>query len=154
MPRILFRKFLVALFLIFITPSLSKALVRISNMNDFNFGTWSGTGNLTASDNVCIYDSVNNNYRIRGSGSGTGGAFTLANGANTLPYSVTFQGTVGGAVALTANVQTAAIRAANTTSSTCAGGTNATISITITAANMLTVDAGTYTGVLTILLRP
>lgn len=146
------KKFLIILAALFLFVPNSYAVVRISNMNDFAFGTWSGTGQLQSSDAVCIHDTQGNmNYGIRPRGSGTSFAFTVTNGTVTIPYSVEFQGSVGGMTTLTTNVKTV-FNNANRTSSTCGGGTNATLRVTFTQANLEAAEAGSYTGVLTIIL--
>jgi hypothetical protein len=137
----------------FVAPAFS--VVRISNMNDFSFGSWTGVGDLVQSDSICIHDSSTantNRYTIRATGSGGGGAFSLNSGPNTLAYAVAWQGSQGGIVNLTSGTNTNFRRAS--TSTTCGGGTNATLRITITEANMLAATAGSYSGTLTILLQP
>ncbi|MBL7661363.1 hypothetical protein JNK13_01295 [bacterium] len=133
------------------------AVVRISNMNDFAFGTWSGSGDLQLTDAVCIYDSAggaaNRRYFITLTGSGAGGAFTIASGANTLAYSAAFAGSNGVFTNMTAGVRVQ-FDGAHRTSNTCGGTTNAQIRISLTQANMLTVDNGSYSGILTVLLQP
>lgn len=136
--------------LIFISDGF--ALVRITEMDNFAFGTWSGSGQLQASDTICIYDSqANMNYGIRATGSGAASAFTVASGAFTLAYGVQWQGSVGAMTTLTTNVKTV-FNNANRISQTCGGAPNATLRITFTQANLEAAEAGTYSGVLTLLL--
>ena len=72
-------------------------LTRITGLDDLPLGVWSGTGNLTANDNICIGRTgqgfLSGAYRIRASGDGEPGdpaAFTLSNGAQTLKYNAFF----------------------------------------------------------------
>lgn len=142
------------IFTALISEDYALSVVRISNMNDFNFGTWSGTGNLILNDSVCVHDSTgNSNYGITATGSGAANAFTLSTGAFTLPYSVSYQGSVGAMTALTSGVKIR-FNAAYRPSSNCAGGTNGTLRITLTQANLLAANSGTYSGILTILVTP
>lgn len=132
------------------------SVVRISNMNNFSFGNWPGVGDLVASDGICIYDSVGgggDKYNLRATGSGAGGAFTLSTVGATLPYSVTYLGSSGAKTTLIAGV-TDEFKKSDTTSSTCGGGTNGTLEITILETDMALADGGTYSGVLTLLLTP
>ncbi len=141
------------LFLLLVSSSNANALVRITNMNDFAFGTWSGSGSLQASDGICIVETAaNKNYGIRPRGSGAGFAFTVASGANTLAYTVEWQGSVGAMTALTANVRTRFNNGSGTTTPPCGGATNATLRITFPQANLEAATNGSYTGTLTIIL--
>ncbi len=64
---------------------------RITGLADLPLGVWSGTGSLSANDNVCIgTNNFSGLYRIRASGDGEPGdpsAFTLSNGASQITYS-------------------------------------------------------------------
>lgn len=151
------RKILFGICLVLVAVGSARTafgLVRISNMNDFNFGSWSGVGNLSATDGVCIYDNGGaTTYRLRFRGSGTSFAFTMANGAATLPYSVEYRDATGVYTTMTAN-STTTFSTANGTSTTCGGGTNGTIRITVLETNLLAQSPGTFSGTLTVRLQP
>lgn len=139
---------------ILMTAKKAYALVRISNLSDFAFGSWSGTGSPTATDSICIYDTAANpTYRLRFRGSGSGFAFTMTNGATTVAYGVEYRGSTGSFVTVTANAD-ATYGNAHSSSSTCGGVPNGSIRVTIPEANLQAVPAGNYTGTITILLRP
>ena len=145
---------LAAFLLLFARVDEAFAVVRISNMNDFAFGSWSGVGDLTATDGICIYDNVPpTTYRLRFRGSGAGNAFTITNGTTTLPYTVEYRDSTAAFVTMTANV-TVTFAGANNASTTCSGGTNGTIRITILEANLLAATPATYSGTLTVRLQP
>ena len=130
----------------------AEARIQIVDMNDFNFGTWSGSGNLTATDQVCVWeDSGNNRYRVTATGTGAGGAFTITGGTTALPYQVTWTSSNGTTQTLTANVQSVQFRASSFVNR-CGGGTNATLRIDIQQSDLLASEAATYTGTLTLLL--
>lgn len=127
-------------------------VARISQLNDIPLGVWSGVGNLTGSDRLCIYRNSAGLYTIKATGSGAAGAFTLANGAATLPYTVTWNDGTG-AVAMTTNVALANRANAWTAGDGCNGGAsnNATVAVTVTAASLAAATAtGSYSGVLTL----
>lgn len=146
------KKIFIIFLIIFIFPSFAYSLVQISNMNDFSFGTWSGSGQLQSTDNICIHDTqVNPRYGITASGSGAGSAFTIQSGANTIAYTAEWQGSVTAITTLIPAVKSQ-FQDANRVSATCGGGTNASLRITISQANLEAANAGTYTGTLTILL--
>lgn len=131
-------------------------VIRISDINDLVLGTFDGVNDLVASDTVCIYKNGGLLYGITATGSGVAGAFTLSNGASTAPYSVTWQDNLG-TLALVPGVQVNARGNAVTTSTTCNGGAgnNATFTVRITAASLLTaVQPGLYSGVLTLMVVP
>lgn len=131
-------------------------VIRISDINDLVLGTFDGVNDLVASDSVCIYKNGGSLYGITASGSGSGGAFTLSNGASLAPYSVTWQDNVGNLV-LAPGVQAGARGNAVTTSTTCNGGAsnNATFTVRITAADLMSaVQPGLYSGVLTLMVVP
>ena len=139
-------------FLVFVQSTSSMAVVRVSNMNDF-ITLWSGIGNIVLTDNICVYDNTSiTRSRLRGIGSGAGSAFTVASGTSTISYQVRYQGSLTPYSVLVPNVYQN-FSTPNSTSTTCSGGTNGTLEITFLESDMLAADAGTYTGVLTIMVR-
>lgn len=130
-------------------------VARISQLNDIALGTWSGVGDMVGSDSLCIYRNAAGLYSITAGGNGAAGAFTLANGAATLPYTVTWNDGTG-AAALTTGVTLANRTNVWTAGDGCAGGAgnNATVGVTVTAANLGAATAvGAYSGVLTLTMR-
>lgn len=130
------------------------AIIRISGIADLNLGTFNGTSNLSLADGVCIYRNGGSLYGVMATGNGAGSSFRLANGAVSVPYTVTWQDTLG-TVSLTSGVQANGRGNANVTSPTCGGVNNATFTVTVTAANLLTaLQPGAYGGVLTLMVIP
>ncbi len=147
---------------------------RINGFQDFALGDWSGTGPMTANDDICVgLNFLPATYRIRASGDGEPGdpsAFTLSNGATQINYNVFFNDAVGtaGRVPLTAGStltgQVAPTPFTNVFANPsvfnfffggvfgCAGP-NANISIEVPEAE-LTGGFGTYNGTLTVTLLP
>ena len=130
-------------------------LAKLTDVADLNFGTYSGSGNPAQDDDVCVYtNNPSGQYKVTAKGSGAAFAFTMTNGTQTIPYSVKWN-TVSGTnlnFALTANTQTTTLSGANTTSQTCAGLKNANFQVTMTRAAVLSVPAGTYTAILTLII--
>jgi hypothetical protein len=60
------------------------ALVQISALDDIALGPYTGGGNLTGADNLCVY-SNNGGYDITATGNGNGGAFELLGTTVNLP---------------------------------------------------------------------
>lgn len=139
-------------------PLYSTALVRVTGFADFTFGTWSGSGDMVLNDGtLCTYKSTGGkNYKIRATGSGTGGALTVASGSYTIAYTVGWkasQGTSGTFTNLLAG-QSQTFTPANTASQTCGGSFNAAMRVTLTAAALGSAKMGAYSGTLTILMEP
>jgi len=140
------------LIILFALVGLAIADVRISGFTDLNLGSWAGMGDLTDEMNLCVYnsDSLEPNYNITASG---GGSFVLESGANQVAYVPAFKGSVGAYQDLTHGVA-ATFSEANHASDDCGGGTNANLRITVTEAALSAARAGSYSGVITVLLEP
>lgn len=149
---------------------ISLISVRISGLDDLSLGTWSGTGDATGSDNICIgTNGIRGGfpfgfgiYRILASGDGEPGnpaAFTLSNGAGRLSYNAFFNDATGLAgrqpltpgVALTDQRGSAFSLVINRFNG-CVFN-NANVSIAVPEAQ-LSGAAGVYTGTLTLVLSP
>ena len=133
---------------------------RISGLSDLTLPGYSiGDGNKTLSTTACVY-STGGSYTVKATGSGGSNAFTLASGANTIPYTIVWNsggvgalGTTG--MGLTTNVTSATLLHAATDSATCAGaapGPTAQVNVNISGANLDAAPAGTFTGTLTLLV--
>lgn len=131
--------------------------VRISALQDLNFGALAGVGD-TETSTACIYrnaTTISRNYEVTAVGNGAGGAFLLTgtNGA-TVPYSVTFNDTTTGGVA---TLMTSGDPAPGTNASgtiNCDSGNNAEIIVDISTAAALAAPADAYTGILTLTVSP
>lgn len=119
-------------------------LVRISNLNDITMAYTAGSG-ATGSDAVCVYKNVDGAYGVTAqssndpSGAGTSGTFTLSDGGtSTVAYSVDWGGS-----ALTEDTISSGFTNADTTSVSCGGTPNITVTVSATDAQ---VGAATATG--------
>lgn len=141
--------------------------VRVNGFADMPLGTWSGSGPLTANDNICVARTGagffgGGIYRILASGDGEPGnpsAFTLSNGVNQISYNAYFNDSAGtgGRVQLTPGVVL--------TNQTASGISlffniifgcvfqNANLSIEVPESE-LSGAAGNYAGTLTVLMMP
>lgn len=138
--------------------------VNIANLSDVTFtdsdlGPVVNTANqATKASNVCVWsNNADKSYYITASGSGTSGAFTLANGSNpVVPYQVYWNGASGQSTGtpLTAAVKSAKLTSTATTP-TCGGGSSATLVVGIQGTDANAMLASTaYTGTLTLLVAP
>jgi len=145
--------------------SVSKpARARISDLNDLTLTSWvNGDGDVVLKDDVCVYSSkAQGGYTIKASGSGADSGFTLANGTDVLPYSVTWNaGGVGNladsGTQLVANVTSAKMTGASRDSSSCNGanpGPTARVIVSMLETDMDAAVDGTYDGTLTLLVTP
>lgn len=119
-------------------------IVRITGLTDIDLGTYAGV-DVSGSDALCVYRNVTGNYSITAESTNTdaGGTFKLKGaGADYIPYSVAWTHG-GGTVALTENAQSNAPTGASTTSTTCGGGTNHSVAVTVLATDA---DAATAVG--------
>lgn len=133
-------------------------LASITNLNDFVFPTWTGAGDLTLSDNVCVY--VNNRggkYQVTATGNGRNG-FSLADGAgNNLAYEAQWNVRASAGGDSLRNGNTLRNRDnADTGSIDCSSGRNLNSALTITLreAALRAAPAGTYNGVITLTVAP
>jgi hypothetical protein len=129
--------------------------MKISDLNDINFPFFDHINPLIASDRICIYRNNPGNYSVNARGSGTNFAFTLTNGINLLPYTLTWNDSSTTA-ALTANSTLLNRTNVFRNNLTCDFGTNdnATIQLTISVANINAVPQSIYTGTLTLIIAP
>lgn len=147
--------------LLLLTPSaaFAQSRVQISKLSDVNAGTIVNvSADITRRQDVCVYSSSpRQGYSVRASGSGVNGAFTLSNGAFTLPYEVQgadFPGATFGYTLLPNISQGGGLSSA--TSTTCSSGpaTTASLIIIIRAIALQSAISGNYSGILTLIITP
>ena len=124
--------------------------VQISGLSDINlaFTGVDETGSTTA----CVYRNGTGLYTVTASGNGTANAFTLTDGSNTVPYSVSFTDATD-TQSLPLGVPVART-GADDVDNTCGGGSNASINVTVLAADAAGLPAATYGGTVTLLVAP
>lgn len=68
---------------------------RINNLSDVDFGSIANFSiDQTSSQSVCVYSTFPSSlYHITATGSGSGGAFTLSSGSDTMAYEVQWANT-------------------------------------------------------------
>ena len=132
--------------------------VQVTGLEDIDFGTFV-SGDFNYDYPICVYSNTPTaRYGVTVTGDGAGGAYTLTNGTDTIPYVVYWNetaGTTAGEMVLTAGTKLGNRSNANQQSYTCAtGGDSANIHIWIQDADMRGVTNGTYTGTMTVLVDP
>ncbi len=137
--------------LLCLLSSHALADVKITAINDLSLGTYSGTGDLSSEDEVCVYNSASQNYTI--TVTTTSGAFELRSGINPLPVQIRFKEGAGSYVDLSYGVA-AAFGGADMISNSCGGSTNATLQVRALQSDLLAVRPSTYSTTLTLLISP
>jgi len=131
------------------------SLARITDLDDITFGTWSGTGSLATSDDVCVWVS-GGGYAVTAEGNGTGNAFELTNGSETIAYTVKWDDVAGSTTGtgLTSGGSLGS-QTSSATSTDCSGGSmTATVAVEIAEAELGAAGSGAYNGVLTLVIAP
>ncbi len=166
------RRFLIILAVLIATanqPATAQILgvgpVEISNISDFNLGTWGiGDPAIVAHMDLCIYALVTvplTSYSITIS---SPGGYILTSGSHQIPYSLYWDDSGAGNLGstngtqLSNNVALTGQMKANILSTSCAlgnpSGPNARLTIKITTQDMTNALAGNYTGTITLLVSP
>jgi len=156
MHRRLFRIFVIGVLVLFIFPTSGFADVWVRSFSDGNFGTYTGGGNKSLSDNLCVYNSDTENYYV--TGTGNHGSFIVKAGSEELDFHAYYndeEGTTGN-VEIFHNTQSALQSGADTSSTSCGGGANmnANVQVVFFAADMAAAEGGVYTGTLSIMVEP
>jgi len=129
---------------------------QISGVSDLALGAWSGTGDLSGNDDVCVYtNDASAGYQVNITNST--GSFTVANAGATasVPFAVKWNSTTGtsGNQAVTYNSPLAGT-GANTSSTNCGGGNDANFEVSVLAADLSAAPADSYSSTLSITIEP
>jgi hypothetical protein len=141
------------------SAALAGNNVRITALSDVSFGTLASlSSDAVRSQSLCVFsNSPTNGYHVQATGSGSGGAFTLASGSASLAYEVQWaqvSGQTSGTqlspnVALTGQVSSATQPSCNSGPST-----SASLIVILRSAELSAAAAGSYSGTLTLLVAP
>lgn len=134
--------------------------VRISGLSDVSFANADPSANASDAQNVCVWSNTSTRgYNITATGSGSGGAFTLASGAlPVVPYTVEWAGS-SGQTSGTSLAATTALAGQTSTAinSDCSAGPSASASliVSIGSSTLQGMSAGVaYSGTLTLVVAP
>lgn len=126
-------------------------LIKISDVNDLTLNYDTGTQQYQASDGVCVYRNGTGNYSITASSGNGTGSFVLNDGSgNTLPYSVSWNGT--NLTEGTNDDNGGSFYTGDTTSASCGGGTNATVQAVVSEADAAAAPQATYDDTLSLMV--
>jgi len=132
-------------------------LVRLSNMADLAFGQYSGSGNLSADRDVCVWtNDADATYVVTATGDGENSAFTVSADTEILAYSLYWNDSTGteNNHLLTANQVSAEMSNANTSSLSCGGVDNANFQVVLNQTALQASRPGAYAGVITFVVAP
>ena len=141
-----------------ITASV-PARARITGLSDVAFTLQDPNTAASNAQSACVWSNTSTKgYNVTATGSGTASAFTLANGALTVPYSVAWNAASGQTSGTALTTGTASANLVSTaTQQTCSTGVTTTSSLVV---GISTTDLGTmqatttYTGTLTLVVAP
>lgn len=142
-----------------VSPARAQS-ARIGGLADVGFGTITAAGDQSNSQDVVVCSYRNNpqglDYSVTATGSGSGGAFTLASGASTLAYDVQWADSSGqtGGTMLQAGVAASGFGNAATGFTCPSQPDTASLTVTIRAADLAAAQAGSYSGSLQITITP
>ena len=134
----------------------TAAQVKISGLDDVNFGAYSGAGDLLADERFCVH-STTSSYRLSVSAASqdANGNFYLSGlgSGEDLPVAVAFIDTTG--TSGTIPVLNAAISGiGDSLSESCSGSDNATLTFALTEQSLRRVTTGDYAETFTIMIEP
>jgi hypothetical protein len=133
--------------------------IQLTGLADVAFTNQDPSVAAANAQSVCVWSNTNTKgYYVTASGSGAASAFTLANGALTVPYSVEWAGT-SGQTSGSALVAATALHGLTSTATnpTCSSGpgSSASLIVRISSTNLQAMQAATsYTGTLTLVVAP
>ncbi len=133
--------------------------IELSGLTDVSFTNQDPSVAAANAQNVCVWSNTSTKgYNVTATGSGTANAFTLSNGAATVPYTVEWAGSSGqtSGTALASGTALTGLTSA-ATNPTCSSGptSSASLVVRITSATLQGMQAATtYTGTLTLVVAP
>ncbi len=132
-------------------------LMRISGIDDIYLGAFAAplAADATGSDAMCVYTTLPSGaYNLTANSANALGAnYRMTDGASFMTYTITWDDTVGGPVALAHNTPTGFL-GANIVSDTCGGGSTGTLGVTVSIANFAAAATnGAYSDTLTLLIE-
>lgn len=129
--------------------------IQVTALQDIT-GSHVPGADFTGSSTACVYtNNPTGNYDVTmtSSNPGAGNVFQLSDGATDVVYNISYNDGNSSAAMLSGQVNTT-FDNADTASTTCGGTPQSSIDITVPAANLDVVGAGTYSDVVTILVSP
>ena len=128
-------------------------LIRISGLDPVDLGTFDGANDALGGDDFCVYtNSADGAYTVTAYTMSPGGALVLASGTALVPYTLEYDDG-SGFVPMPTDVPVSRANAFST-GVNCDGGSNASIRVRATNADLRAAPAGNYSSELTLLVSP
>jgi hypothetical protein len=147
-------QWLLIAFLLAMSSTAHAQSVQITQLSDVAFGTiTSVAADQVRSQSVCAFSGLlGGTYTITATGSGTAGAFTLANGSAALPYEVQWSTTAGQTSGT--NLTSGKPLTGQTMLLSCPvlATVNSSLIVILRGTSLSVATAGNYTGTLTVIL--
>ena len=124
--------------------------VKASAIDDVEFGVFTGDSDLTAEDEICVFNNQSPDFAV--SFLTSSGSFVIANGASSVPFTVRFKVSNGSYTAVSYN-SPVSFSGAHTSSTNCNAASNATYEVKMAKADLLSVKPGNYSATLYIVIE-
>ena len=127
-------------------------IVQLQGLDDLLLGNYGGSGRVSARESFCVYRNGSDTYQVTARGNGDGGAFTLLNNDDEIPYSLEWDDS---SVVTPMSANNNLTQRQNASVNICSSGTsNASINITLQESDLTASPAGNYRGTLTLIIAP
>jgi len=131
-------------------------LIQITQLQNFNFGSWSGVGDIQGVNPFCVFRNGSGGFAVTATGvHDSGGNFNVVAGAESLRYIVEL-GAGGGWFELTPGAElpgsTSGFEGIGTRN--CGGGTSHSIRLTMAQTDLDARPAGNYSDTITLVVAP
>ena len=133
---------------------------KLSGFSDFSLGKYSGSGTMTANEDLCVYSNGTGSYHVVITDDSTlspsGFSVQNSNATVDIPYTVKWNNTTGtSGNASAAYGGSHAGSGANVTSPTCStGGLTSNLQVNFTQANLRAATGGLYSTNITAMVEP
>ena len=130
---------------------------QVSELDDFNFGSYTFTGDITANSDFCPYLQNDNetDYQMTVDGDGAGGAFIITTGGSDLSLTVDYYNVDTLSYQSVSNGVSFVGNNANNVIADCSSGSGyGRVRITIPESVLENATAGNYTGNVTFSMNP
>lgn len=131
-------------------------LIQITKLQDFNFGSWPGFGDVQDSRDFCVFRNGYGGFSLTATGNNdSGGEYRVSSGSSVIPYAVEFSD--GGSwfsVAPSTTLSGSTTGFSGDSTRDCGGGVTHSMRVTMLEANLTATDVGNYSDTITILVQP
>lgn len=138
-----------------VTLTTNASLVKISSVDNLDLGTYGFSGNMTDTERFCVYSQVGSySLTVSSANQDINGDFYLSNaGLTEVPYTLSFVDSgFGQGVTEVSNLSLSG--QGDSSSETCGGTDNASLSLIILESDLQALESGTYSDTINLLVEP